>query len=214
MTDPGQGVLDISAITGAAVCRDPFEYFVAHDVIPANSAQTVIDACPALKRGGSYPVAILKFGPAFDSLLAELRSRRFAEAIGACFALPDLATLPQLITFRGWSSADDGSVHTDAEWKLITVLLYLNASWNQPGGRLRLLRSTSLDDVAVEVPPTCGMMVAFRRSSRSYHGHLPSAGLRRVVQVNWVTDASYVVREERRHRRSALFKSMFGLRPL
>jgi len=207
-------MLDISTIAGAPVCRDPFEYFVAHDVVPADAAQTVIDACPVLRRGGSYPVEILKFGPAFDSLLTELRSRPFADAIGGHFALPDLATLPQLITFRGWSSADDGSVHTDAEWKLITVLLYLNSSWNQPGGRLRLLRSTSLDDVAVEVPPTCGMMVAFRRSSRSYHGHLPSSGQRRVVQVNWVTDASYVVREERRHRRSALFKSMFGLRPL
>jgi hypothetical protein len=214
VSDSGHALLDISTITGAAVCRDPFEYFVARDVIPADAAQTVIDACPALTRGGSYPVAILKCGPAFESLLTELRSQRFADAIGACFAMPDLATLPQLITFRGWSSDDDGSVHTDAEWKLITVLLYLNASWNQPGGRLRLLRSTSLDDVAVEVPPMCGMMVAFRRSSRSYHGHLPSAGLRRVLQVNWVTDPSYVVREERRHRRSALFKSMFGLRPL
>lgn len=214
MSNPGLAVLDIPAIADAPVCREPFEYFVARDVIPADSAQALIDACPVLKGSGSYPVTILKFGPAFDSLLTELRSRGFADAIGAHFGLPDLATLPQLITFRGWSSANDGSVHTDAEWKLITVLLYLNASWDQTGGRLRLLRSTSLDDVAVEVPPTCGTLVAFRRSSRSYHGHLPSAGERRVVQVNWVTDASYVVREERRHRRSALFKSMLGLRPL
>lgn len=214
MSDPARPVLDVSMVAAAPVCREPFEYFVARDVIQANSAKGLLDACPALKGSGSYPVAGLKFGRAFGDLLDDLRSPAFADAVGAHFGLPDLATLPQLITFRAQSSTNDGSVHTDAEWKLITVLLYLNPSWDQAGGRLRLLRSTDLGDVAIEVPPTCGTLVAFRRSSSSFHGHLPSSGPRRVVQVNWVTDASYVVREERRHRRSALFKSLFGLRPL
>jgi len=214
MKETVQAVLDLSMISAAPVCRDPFDYFVAHDVINADAAGDLLDACPALKSNGSYPVAGLKFGPAFGALLNELRSQSFADAVGARFGLPDLATMPELITFRGWSSDKDGSVHTDSEWKLITVLLYLNARWDQPGGRLRLLRSANLSDVAVEVPPTCGTLVAFRRSSSSFHGHLPSSGPRRVLQVNWVTDARYVVSEERRHRRSALLKSLFGLRPL
>lgn len=214
MSQTSRPVLDLSTIATAPTCRDPFEYFVARDVIRADAARDVLDACPALKSRGSHPVEGLAFGPAFDALLTELKSHAFADAIGRHFDLPDLATKPELITYRAWTNDKDGSVHTDAEWKLITVLLYLNEKWDQPGGRLRLLRSTSLSDVAIEVPPTCGMLVAFRRSSSSFHGHLPASGPRRALQVNWVTDASYVDREERRHRRSARFKTLFGLRPL
>jgi len=82
-----------------------------------------------------------------------------------------------------------------------------------PGGRLRLLRTRNLDDVVVEVPPDYGMLVAFRRSSRSFHGHKPHFGERRVLQINWVSDASYVTHEERRHRRSAALKSLLGFQP-
>ena len=46
-----------------------------------------------------------------------------------------------------------GSVHTDAKWKIISVLLYLNQQWTDEGGRLRLL-------------------LAFRRADNSWHGHL------------------------------------------
>lgn len=214
MSETVSPVLDLSSIVSAPTCRDPFEYFVARDVIRADAAKGLLDACPVLKSRGSHPVDGLTFGPAFDALVTELRSHGFADAIGKHFDMPQLATLPELITYRGWTNDRDGSVHTDAEWKLVTVLLYLNEKWDQPGGRLRLLRSTSLSDVAVEVPPTCGMLVAFRRSSTSFHGHLPASGPRRALQINWVTDASYVVREERRHHRSALFKTLFGLRPL
>ena len=203
-------MLDIAGIASSPFTCDPFEYVIARDVVPSERAAAILSDCPVLKSNGSFPVGGLRFGPTFEALLDDLRSRPFADAIGVHFKLPDLAALPQLITFRGWSSAKDGSVHTDAEWKLITVLLYLNANWNQPGGRLRLLRSDSLDDVAVEIPPTCGTLVAFRRSARSFHGHKPCSGERRVLQINWVTDASHVAREERRHRRSALVKSLLG----
>jgi SM-20-related protein len=203
-------MLDIARIANSPATSDPFEYFIAHDVLSADCADALVNDCPVLHTNGSYPVATLKFGPTFKALLDEIRRRPFADAIGAHFGLPDLATLPQLITYRGWSSAKDGSVHTDSESKLITVLLYLNPSWEQPGGRLRLLRSNNLEDVAAEVPPTCGTLVAFRRSDRSFHGHKPCSGERRLLQINWVSNASYVDREERRHRRSARLKSLLG----
>lgn len=204
-------MLDVTAIASAPVSRDPFEYFVARDVLAPESIGPIARDCPAISGTGSYPVAALKGGPSFDALIAELRSTPFAAAIGRQFGMPDLPTLPHLITYRGRSSAKDGSVHTDSEWKLITVLLYLNPSWDQPGGRLRLLRSSDLEDVAVEVPPTAGTLIAFKRSPRSFHGHKPCSGERRLVQVNWVTDAAYVAREERRHGRSAWLKSLFGI---
>ena len=33
--------------------------------------------------------------------------------------------------------ASDGAVHTDSKAKVVTVLLYLDETWTQPGGRLR-----------------------------------------------------------------------------
>jgi SM-20-related protein len=85
----------------------------------------------------------------------------------------------------------------------------MNPVWEHPDGRLRLLRGPDdLDDYAIEVTPLAGTMVAFRRSSHSFHGHRPHLGERRVLQLNWVTDAAIVRRELRRHRWSARLKAI------
>src|SRR3546814_1849374 len=89
------------------------------------------------------------------------------------------------------------------------MLVYLNEPWEAAGGRLRLLRSaTDLEDYAAEVPPEQGTMLAFLRSERSYHGHKPFTGERRSLQVNWMTDAAVMRREELRHRFSARLKQL------
>jgi hypothetical protein len=59
------------------------------------------------------------------------------------------------------------------------------------------------------VEPKWGRLLAFRRSDRSWHGHLPAEGERRVVQVNWVTSQAMADKELRRHRRSAWIKRLF-----
>ena len=46
-------------------------------------------------------------------------------------------------------------------------------------------------------------MLAFRCTDHSWHGHKPYEGQRRALQLNWVTDERYVVRERRRHKLSA-----------
>ena len=46
----------------------------------------------------------------------------------------------------------------------------------------------------MEVPPTEGTLLAFRRSNNSWHGHKPFSGLRRVIQFNWVTSEAVVRR--------------------
>jgi len=85
----------------------------------------------------------------------------------------------------------------------------LNGPWQADGGRLRLLRGPEdLDDMAAEVPPDDGTMLAFRRSDRSFHGHKPFVGPRRIVQLNWVTDARVVAQEQARHRWSACAKRL------
>jgi len=65
-----------------------------------------------------------------------------------------------------------------------------------------------LNDYAAEVVPVAGMMVAFRRSEHSFHGHHPHSGERRALQLNWVTDEAVVRRELGRHRWSARLKAL------
>ena len=56
--------------------------------------------------------------------------------------------------------------------------------------------------------PIAGTMLAFRRSERSFHGHRPFVGERRVVQLNWVTEPAVVRRELGRHHWSARLKAL------
>jgi hypothetical protein len=100
-----------------------------------------------------------------------MRSEEFRKAFEEKFNI-DLTNRPDMITVRGCCSEKDGKIHTDSETKIITILVYMNSAWESSGGRLRLLRSgTNLDDVILEVPPTEGTLLAFRRSTNSWHGH-------------------------------------------
>jgi len=112
-----------------------------------------------------------------------------------------------MFTVRGNCRLKDGQIHTDSETKIITVLLYMNPSWeNQTGGRLRVLNSNNIDDIKSEISPNVGTLLIFKRSDHSYHGHLPFEGPRKVIQMNWVTDQKVVDKEQKRHRWSAIFK--------
>ena len=122
----------------------------------------------------------------------------------------DLTDRPTMITVRGRCWEKDGSIHTDSVTKLITVLIYMNSSWEDSGGQLRLLRSgEDLEDYVAEVPPEEGTLIAFRRSDHSWHGHKPFVGPRRVIQLNWVTSQGVLRYETRRHRYSAFLKRLF-----
>ena len=80
-----------------------------------------------------------------------------------------------------------------------------------PRGRLRLVRSEhDLNDVIAEVPPEQGTLLLFKNEPNAWHGFEPFSGPRRVIQLNWVTSASVVRREQFRHRVSALFKRLKG----
>lgn len=61
-----------------------------------------------------------------------------------------------------------------------------------------------------EIQPLYGTLVAFRRSDHSWHGHLPYAGQRRVIQVAWLADADEVRRKTRRGRWSQWVKRIAG----
>jgi Rps23 Pro-64 3,4-dihydroxylase Tpa1-like proline 4-hydroxylase len=138
--------------------------------------------------------------------MKELLGPAFRAAIESKFGV-DLTGRPTMYTVRGFVNEKDGSIHTDTDTKIITVLLYMNEHWQADAGRLRLLRSAdNLDDYVAEVPPNSGTLLVFKRADNSWHGHKPVVGPRRAIQLNWVTSREVVDYEQRRHQISTKFK--------
>jgi SM-20-related protein len=203
--------LDLAAFRATPLVREPFEYLVLPGFVKAQARAAINGGYPEIKRPGSFPLSELRFGPAFANLVAELNGEPMRRAFEEKFGI-DLAGRPTMITARGCCGARDGRIHTDTSSKIITVLIYMNSTWEAPGGRLRLLRSAdNLDDVILEVPPEEGTLLCFRRANNSFHGHKPFVGARRVLQFNWVTEQRIVDRELKRHRFSAWTKRILSL---
>jgi hypothetical protein len=201
-------ILDLDCLRRAPLRRDPFEFVIVENFIRPEHLPAVLGGFPRMARHGSFPLGALDCAAAFDRLAEELEGEALCHAIEDKFAI-DLDGRPTMITVRGRSDGKDGGIHTDSATKLITLLLYMNPSWDDPGGRLRLLRGAKdLDDFVAEVPPLAGTMVAFRRSDVSFHGHCQHKGERRSIQLNWVVDAAVVRRELSRHGWSARLKAL------
>ena len=202
--------LDLAALDGARLQRDPFDFVIVENfILPSQFPQVSADF-PKTPGAGSHPPSELDIRGHFAGLMDELSGAGFRAAIETKFDL-DLANRPTMYTVRGHVRRKDGSIHTDTKTKIITVLLYMNEGWESDGGRLRILRAaTNLDDYVAEVPPNGGTLLAFRRSENSWHGHKPHEGPRRAVQLNWVTSQDIVDRELGRHRFSTRMKKLSG----
>lgn len=199
-------ILDLDRLRAEPLQRDPFDFVVVEEFVRRERVPGLVASFPRVGGHGSFPLAAVDQGTEFAGLVAELEGDALRREIERKFAI-DLAGRPTMITVRGRSDGKDGRIHTDSATKLITLLLYLNPVWDEPGGRLRLLRrGDDLDDFAAEVAPLAGTMVAFRRGDASFHGHRPHRGERRVIQLNWVTGPEIVHRELARHRWSARLK--------
>jgi SM-20-related protein len=201
-------VLDLDRLRAAPLNRDPFDFIVVEQFLRPGALPSLLADFPEIRRHGSFPVESLDYGPGFARLVAGLTGPAIRNAVEEKFGI-DLSKRPTLLTVRGKSDGKDGRIHTDSKTKIITLLLYMNPVWDRAEGRLRLLRGPgNLDDCAKEVAPLAGMMVAFRRSERSFHGHRPHVGERRSLQLNWVMDEAVVRRELSRHRWSARLKAL------
>jgi hypothetical protein len=206
--------LDLARLQDAPLHREPFEFVVVENFLRDECLPALVGAFPEVAGHGSYPLPALKCETLFSELARELEGEAMRRAIEDKFAI-DLDGRPTMITLRGYSDGKDGAIHTDSTTKLITVLIYMNPTWQHEAGRLRLLRGPDdLADYVAEIPPLAGTMVAFRRSANSYHGHHAHIGQRRSIQLNWVADASVVRREIGRHRWSARLKALSPLRAL
>jgi hypothetical protein len=199
-------LIDHEKLRAAPVMVEPFQYLIAPGLVGGRELQSVMRDFPKMERPGSVPLAALKYGPAFNELVENLRGPEVAKMLSEKFEV-DLRGRPTMMTVRGKCRARDGKIHIDSKDKIVTVLLYLNPSWEREGGRLRLLgQSNDIEDYVVEVPPDEGTLLAFKCSDTAWHGHKPFEGERRAIQLNWVTEERYVRREQRRHKISSFFK--------
>jgi hypothetical protein len=205
------GYLSLEAFRATPLVKEPFEHLMVSGFVGPAALAAINAAYPKISTSGSFPVDQVSFGPAFQTLLDELESDAFREAFEEKFAL-DLSGRPTVTTVRGRCDARDGKIHTDSTSKIITVLIYMNESWEQAGGRLRLLRSANdLNDIITEVPPVAGTLLAFKRSDNSWHGHESFAGERRVIQFNWLTSEGNRQIAMLRHHTSASFKRVLQM---
>ena len=202
--------MHIDKLNAATLSTDPFDFLYVPGMIEPGELAEIVRDFPEVAAGGSFDVATLNSGPAFQRLVAEIRGDAFRGPFEAKFGI-DLKRYPLHITVRGHVRGKDGQIHVDSKDKVLTGLLYLNLDWNEPGGRLRLLRNgNDIEAYALEIPPVAGNMVVFRRGDHSWHGHLPSKARRLALQFNWVSGDAYVRRELARHRFSGWMKRFTG----
>jgi SM-20-related protein len=200
-------ILDFEKARSAMLSTRPFQYLIVSDFIRPEWQNRLIAAYPAIEKGGSFPLSTTNLGGDFSRLIDAMNGTEFRRIVENKFSL-DLDGRPTMFTVRGYCRRTDGKIHTDTESKIITVLLYMNQTWDNQGGRLRLLNSaTNIDDMVAEISPTVGTLLIFRRCEHSFHGHLPFEGERKVIQMNWVTHQKCVDRETKRHGWSALLKN-------
>lgn len=203
--------LDTAAFEAAQVDQKPFPHLLVTNFISRENIARIAADFPHLPSAGAFPPRALRTRGHFASLIDELCAPWLRQAVEDKFRI-DLAGHPLVWTARGFVRERDGAVHTDSRSKIVTLLLYLNEEWTGEGGRLRLLRSRdSLDDPDVEIAPEGGTLLVFPRSDHSWHGHLPHAGQRRTIQLNFMQDAKVARREQARHLLSARAKQCAAL---
>ncbi len=198
--------IDLDRLRETPLSRDPFDHVAVPGFIREEALEPLHRDYPDVGKPGSFPVASVSCGPAFEQVLKEIQSPEMTAAIEEKFGI-DLKGRPTMVTVRDRCRDRDGQIHIDSKGKLVTVLIYMNPPWEESGGRLRLLRGPDdIEDYAAEVPPNEGTLLAFRCTPDAWHGHKPFEGRRRAIQLNWVVDESYLKREQRRHRLSAFLK--------
>lgn len=201
-------LLNLDKLRGATVHTDPYEYVVVPGFLSPETVSRINATYPKIEKGGSYPIESLEGTMAIKAVIDELDGKAFEELIAEKFGV-ELDGRPKMYSLRGYTRAKDGSIHTDSKDKIITVLVYLNENWQQPGGRLRILRDgDNVDNFAAEVPPDNGTLLVFKRSEKSWHGHHPFEGQRRSLQMNWMTSAGSKGFHAFRHKVSAAIKKL------
>jgi SM-20-related protein len=200
--------LQLAKLRAATLQTSPYTYTIVPGFLNADSVARINATYPKIDKGGSYPIESLDAGMAIKEVIDELDSAEFEQLIAEKFDC-ELEGRPKMYSLRAYTRAKDGQIHTDSRDKIITVLLYLNETWTQPGGRLRILdNGTNVDKFVAEVPPDNGTLLVFKRADNSWHGHHPFDGPRRSLQMNWMTSEGSKGFHAIRHKISAAVKKL------
>ena len=204
-------LLNLDAIRRATRASEPYDYMLGRDFLRSVAVDELKSDFPAIEKPGYLTVDELQLKAGFRALIEELEGPELTEELSRSFGR-DLHAFPRLTTVMGRSQPKYGAIHTDGPSKVMTMLVYMNDNWaDEGGGRLRVLYDgENFEPYAVEVPPTMGTVFAFLRGDRSWHGHRPFAGERKVVQIAWVKDAQELERKKKRNRTAQFLKGIFG----
>lgn len=203
-------ILKLDALKAANVSTSPYPYFVVENALESTAVQSVIQDFPKLEQGGSYNIEDVAIKPNFDRFLKSLDCKEFRQILTDKFDV-DVMEHPMMITLRGYSRQKDGRIHSDSKTKLLTILIYLNESWDAPTGRLRILNDeTNIDNYAEEVNAGPGTLVAFKVVDHGWHGYVPYEGQRQSIQINFLTSDKANAKHRFVHGLSAKLKKLFG----
>jgi SM-20-related protein len=204
-------LVNVEAVRNAPRSSEPYDYFLGSGLLREEAIEDLKRDFPAIEKPGYLTVDEVALKGSFKTLIEELESPEFTEEISRKWG-KDMHPYPRLTTIMKRSQPKYGAIHTDGPSKVMTMLVYMNDDWGPAdGGRLRVLYDGEhFEPYAVEVPPVMGTLFGFLRSDKSWHGHRPFSGERKVVQIAWVRDQQELERKKSRNKVAQFFKGIFG----
>ena len=204
-------LLNLAALEATPQVLEPYQHVLIDDILMPGAAERLTADYPEMPVPGYITMEETALTPTFVALGEELRGHALTEALSKKFGR-DFHPYPRLITMHRWSHAKEGHIHTDSARKIMTLLIYLNPTWDgkDSAGNLRVLYDgKNYAPYATEISPLIGTCFAFTRAENSWHGHLPYTGERRVVQVTWLRDADALDRKVSNNRFHQKLKAFF-----
>jgi SM-20-related protein len=204
-------LVNVEAVRNAPRSQEPFDYFLGSGLLKDEAIPELKRDFPQIDKPGYLTVNEVQLKGKFKTLIDELESPEFTEEISKKWG-QDMHPYPRLTTIMKRSQPKYGAIHTDGPSKVMTMLVYMNDDWGtDDGGRLRVLYDGEhFEPYAVEVPPVMGTVFGFLRSDKSWHGHRPFSGERKVVQIAWVRNAEELERKKSRNKVAQFFKGILG----
>ena len=199
-------MIDFNKLQSAEVDKTYYPFFSLDNCFLDNPSTIALsEDFPDIKSGGSIPPSSINLKKTIKKLISDLESQEMKNILEEKLNV-DLSNSEIVTTLRGYSRKKDGKIHTDSKSKIITLLLYLNESWEYDTGKLRMLKNEeNLDDFIKEIPATLGSIVAFKVTENCFHGFLPFEGKRKSIQMNYVYRKNLKT-HKLRHFLSSLFK--------
>lgn len=203
-------ILKLDALKNAEVVTTPYPFFVVENALADSEVQAVIKDFPKIEQGGSFNIEDVEIKPNFDRFLKSLDTPEFRQILTDKFDV-NVMEHPMMITLRGYSRQKDGRIHSDSKSKLLTILIYLNESWDAPNGRLRILNDDKdINNYVAEIGAGPGSLVAFKVTDNGWHGYIPYEGQRQSIQINFLTSEKVNAKHKFFHGLSAKVKKIFG----